>query len=257
MPRRPTAIAAAVRLFPAIVAQGAALGMVLGVAFGLTLGAAPSQAQSLSDLANAARTTGTGLFGSTEFESASLAALPQWQRVLRRMRQEREGFERCAADAAACASAAQRSWRDLIVEAAGLDRKAQLQAVNRFFNRWPYKLDHELYGMSEYWASPGEFMMRSGDCEDYAIAKFFALRQLGFDNDSMRIVILWDEIRAIGHAVLAVYEPEGTLVLDNLSRLIVPHTRYGHYIPQYSMNETTRWSHIHDKKIPHIWAQRN
>lgn len=241
MPRRPTAIAAVVHLIFSIVA----------------LGAAPTQAQSLSDLANTAQATGSGLFGSTEFESNSLAALPQWRRVLGRMRKERLAFERCAAKAADCTSATQRSWRDLITDAAGRDRKARLQAVNRFFNRWPYKLDQELYGVSEYWASPSEFMMRSGDCEDYAIAKFFALRQLGFDNDSMRIVILWDEIRAIGHAVVVVYEPEGTLVLDSLSRLIVPHSRYGHYIPQYSMNETTRWSHIHQKKIPQVWAQRN
>ena len=241
MPRRPYAIAAAVHLFLAIVA----------------LGASPIRAQSLADIANAAQSTGSGLFGSTEFESGSLAALPQWKRVLGRMRKERLAFEHCAADADQCSSSAQRSWRDLIVEASGLDRKAQLQAVNRFFNRWPYKLDKELYGVNEYWASPSEFMMRSGDCEDYAIAKFFALRQLGFDNDSMRIVILWDEIRAIGHAVVVVYEPEGTLVLDSLSRMIVPHARYGHYIPQYSMNETTRWSHIHKKKIPQVWAQRN
>ena len=49
-------------------------------------------------------------------------------------------------------------------------------------------------------------MRMSGDCEDYAIAKFFALRQLGFGAEQMRIVILWDEIRGIGHAVLAVYQ---------------------------------------------------
>ena len=95
---------------------------------------------------------------------------------------------------------------------------------------------------------------RSGDCEDYAIAKFFALRHLGFDNDSMRVVILWDQIRNIGHAVLAVYDGPQILILDNLNRMIVSHARYRHYIPQYSMNETTRWAHVHKQKIPQLVA---
>jgi len=126
-----------------------------------------------------------------------------------------------------------------------MSRSEKIRAVNEFFNRWPYKEDTEVYGLSEYWATPTEFMARSGDCEDFAIAKYFALRELGFKNDEMRIVILMDQIRNIGHAVLAIYNDNNeTLVLDSLSNLIVPHDRYKHYLPQYSMNETTRWAHL-------------
>ncbi len=120
----------------------------------------------------------------------------------------------------------------------------QVNSVNSFFNRWPYKLDQDLYGVSEYWASPLEFLRRSGDCEDYSIAKFFALRQLGIGNDQLRVVILFDRIRNIGHAVLAVYEGSEILILDSLSDAVLPHWRYKHYQPQYSMNETTRWAHL-------------
>ena len=127
---------------------------------------------------------------------------------------------------------------------------------NSYFNKQPYRQDSEVYGVNEYWATPDEFLRMSGDCEDYAIAKFFALRQLGFDAETMRIVILWDEIRGIGHAVLAVYQTDKILILDNLSELIVPHERYRHYIPQYSMNESSRWAHIHSKKIPTLMAQK-
>ena len=87
-------------------------------------------------------------------------------------------------------------------------------------------------------------MTRSGDCEDYSIAKYFALRQLGFNKEELRIVILMDRIRGIGHAVLAYYAKDQILILDSLSNLILPHSRYKHYVPQYSMNETTRWAHI-------------
>lgn len=223
----------------------------------LLLGPRPALAQSLSDLVKAVDRRGEALFGSTEFQSQSFKGLPQWQRVLQRMTQEGAALRRCAADAEACETSAQRSWRTLIQEAKGLPRGEMLHKVNQFFNRWPYKFDQELYGLSEYWASPSEFMTRSGDCEDYAIAKFFALRHLGFDNDSMRVVILWDQIRGIGHAVLAIYEDDRILILDNLSRMIIADDRYKHYIPQYSMNETTRWAHVHSEKIPSLFAKRN
>ena len=87
-------------------------------------------------------------------------------------------------------------------------------------------------------------MSRSGDCEDYAIAKYFALRALGFDRDALRIVVLKDRIRGIGHAVLAVYLADDILILDNLSDRIFSHLKYKHYVPQYSMNETARWAHV-------------
>ena len=109
-------------------------------------------------------------------------------------------------------------------------------------------VDRELYGVSEFWATPREFMKRSGDCEDYSIAKFFVLRDLGFSNDQLRIVILKDRIRGIGHAVLAVYALGDILILDSLSDLIFSHRKYRHYVPQYSMNETTRWAHFYAKK---------
>jgi predicted transglutaminase-like cysteine proteinase len=60
----------------------------------------------------------------------------------------------------------------------------------------------------------------------------------------MRVIILWDTIRAIGHAVLAVYEKDDILVLDSLSSRILSHWKYKQYVPQYSMNETTRWAHV-------------
>lgn len=230
--------------------------MALALAFP-GLGSSESAAQTLQDLAQASRSAKSGLFGSLEFANGSLSALPQWTRVMRKMRTEGAAFAACVADQAKCRTAAQRSWRQIVTQAAELGPREQLEAVNRFFNRWPYKLDQELYGVNEYWASPSEFMARSGDCEDFAIAKFYALRQLGFSNESMRIVILWDQIRAAGHAVLAVYEPGRVLILDSLSDLIAPDSRYRHYIPQYSMNETTRWSHIHADTIPQPLATTN
>lgn len=195
--------------------------------------------------------TGDALFGTMEFTSPSLEALPQWRRILDDMATESVAMDDCTADSSKCTTAALRSWRDLQVHARGQSRMDKVHSVNQFFNRWPYKSDDEAFGRREYWASPTTFMVHSGDCEDYAIAKYFALRSLGFDKDELRIVVLYDRIRNVGHAVLAVYHDQDILILDSLSNFITTHQRYRHYIPQYSMNETTRWAHVdHRRAIP-------
>jgi predicted transglutaminase-like cysteine proteinase len=206
----------------------------------------PAAAQTLADLvqSNMQAENGGALFGSVELRSNSLKGLPQWTRVLGAVSKEHRAFDECAANANLCTTPILKHWRQILTTAAALPRDQRIKAVNDFFNRWPYKLDRELYGVSEYWATPKEFMARSGDCEDYSIAKYFALRQLGFKKEELRIVILMDRIRGIGHAVLAFYDKDRILILDSLSNLILPHSRYKHYVPQYSMNETTRWAHI-------------
>ena len=213
------------------------------------------EAQSLAALltgeippAGAEAPAGHGLFGTMEFTSASLQALPQWRRILDDMTEQSAAMVACTADSARCTSPALRAWRGLQLRAQGKSRMDQLHLVNEFFNRWPYKSDTEAFGLREYWASPIDFMTRSGDCEDYAIAKYFALRQLGFSKDELRIVVLYDTIRNVGHAVLAVYRDNDILILDSLSNLITTDTRYRHYIPQYSMNETTRWAHVDNRR---------
>ena len=204
----------------------------------------PVYAQSLGDLASAAKGRGSALFRTVEFRSKSFKALPQWSRVLKKAKSEIKYFNTCVSNPANCKTPQQKSWRKIIKAAKNMTRKQKLMTVNKFFNRWPYKLDYEVYGVTEYWATPNQFMRTSGDCEDYSIAKYYALKQLGFRDNEMRIVILKDRIRNIGHAVLAIYEKNDILILDSLSNLILSHKKYRHYIPQYSMNATTRWAHI-------------
>jgi len=221
--------------------RGCATAALLAV---LTAAPGPLGAQNLSDLAGAAKSAGRDVFGSTSFGAASLKALPQWRRVVDKVHGQQEVYARCAADAGACGTAALRAWRKILSDTAGRDRREQLKRVNHYFNRWPYKLDIEVYGQSEYWATPVEFMTNSGDCEDYAIAKFFALRHSGFATDELRIVVVWDRIRGIGHAILAVYAQSGVQVLDSLTDFIVSDSKYRHYVPQVSVDETRRWAHV-------------
>lgn len=205
--------------------------------------AGPTHARTLASLGQELWDQGDGLFGSIEVSSSSFRVLPQWDRVLSRV-SAKERTSRYLSEPNRCMDPGSQSWCSLLARAAPLERMDQLVAVNRFFNRSPYRADQEAYGMREYWATPEEFMIRSGDCEDYSIAKYFALRELGVREDKMRIVVLRDAFRRIGHAVLAVYVDSDILILDSMSNSIFSHTRYKYYIPQYSMNETKYWVHI-------------
>jgi predicted transglutaminase-like cysteine proteinase len=186
----------------------------------------------------------TPLFGTSEFRAESLAALPKWQRALRQIEQERSTYRACARSSVDCPSPSVVAWRSVIRSQIGRPPIEQLRAVNRFLNEWRYKPDDQNYGRRDYWATPLEFLRRSGDCEDYAIAKYVTLRELGFTPEQLRLAVVRDVARNLAHAVLAVYLDDQVYVLDNLTTAVLPQERISHYVPYYSINEETRWAHV-------------
>jgi predicted transglutaminase-like cysteine proteinase len=184
------------------------------------------------------------LLGTTEFRAPSLAPLPQWQEVLRRIEGERGAYRACADPERDCPSRGAAAWQTMLREQQQHPALHQLDTVNRFLNNWRYKEDLVNYGRRDYWASPLEFLLRSGDCEDYAIVKYVSLRQLGFAPEQLRLVVVQDIVRDLAHAVLAVYLDDEIYIMDNLTRAVVPQAELAHYVPYYSINETTRWAHV-------------
>jgi predicted transglutaminase-like cysteine proteinase len=181
------------------------------------------------------------LFQSAAFRG-NFNALPKWKRVLSKVKGEIQTLNNCAAPKTCPPGAT--SWQRIMKQAKDQERMEQLKMVNSFFNKWPYRLDQDAYGVSDWWATPQEFLKISGDCEDYAIIKYFALKELGFSQDDLRIVVVKDRIRGIAHAVLAVFTHGNAYILNNVSDAIFTHDKYRHYVPQYSLNEEHRWSHI-------------
>lgn len=98
----------------------------------------------------------------------------------------------------------------------------QLKAVNREMNALTYVADAANWGQTDYWATPGEMLERGGDCEDFATAKYFALRRLGFAAADLRIAVVWDSVDREQHAVLLARAGGRTLVLDNKRADLTP-----------------------------------
>ena len=129
----------------------------------------------------------------------------------------------------------------------GLPIDAQARRVNDLMNSVQYISDKRNWGRSDYWATPIEFLERGGDCEDFAIAKYAALRALGVPDSRMRVAIVKDTQKNIAHAVLIVYGEDGPLILDNQIKTVRADNSIRHYKPIYSINRTAWWLHTAPK----------
>lgn len=181
------------------------------------------------------------LFGTVEFKRP-LSSLPGWLTLLKRNAKDPifipgKYFKKNV------------TWDNFKEKAKGKSPMDLLRYVNSFWNTWPYKEDIVNWGVEDYWAIPAEFLKKSGDCEDYAIVKYFTLKELGIPAENMRIVVVRDTVRNLAHAVLAVYLNGDAYILDNLSNAVLSHSRIRQYSPQYSVNEVGRWAHLKGRKV--------
>jgi len=142
-----------------------------------------------------------------------------------------------------------RGWQDFVVRAPlrpvadrGLTGEATLlEPVNQFFNRVAPGSDRDLWNVEDYWATPAEMLsVNGGDCEDYAIAKYFALKELGVPVARLRLVYArtWHAANE-AHMVLAYYESPGAdpLILDNLQPGIERAASRPDLTPVYTFND--------------------
>jgi predicted transglutaminase-like cysteine proteinase len=136
------------------------------------------------------------------------------------------------------------AWLHLMQADPSLSEKENLEKVNRFFNMFRFIEDIDLWGVKNYWATPVEFIgVNGGDCEDYSIAKYFTLLELGIADEKMRITM----VKAVNldqyHMVLAYYTTPDSipLILDNIDGVIRPANTRKDLIPIYSFNGSQLW----------------
>jgi predicted transglutaminase-like cysteine proteinase len=208
--------------------------------------AAPESTGEVAGNAGAATTPAkppVRLFGTVEFRSL-IKNLPKWERVMA----DEEARPTFAGDEPTIDNPQLRErWKNLRAKLSDAPLIEKVRGVNNFFNQWPYKRDPEAWGVEDYWATPREFIQKSGDCEDYAVTKFYALLNLGVPKEQMRIAAVKDEIRGLGHAVLVVFMDDDAYILDNLTNLVLSHKKLTHYTPQYTVNKDYMWRHVKPK----------
>jgi predicted transglutaminase-like cysteine proteinase len=191
---------------------------------------------------NSAHAFPVDLFGYAQEPQQRLADFPQWLRVVERHLSDDLQDGDCSARMINRCHLAE--WRRFIDQTRSLPVREQLKAVNRYANSKDYVLDLHNYAVEDYWAIPREFLANGGDCEDYAITKFFSLRWLGLPDEDLRLVIVQDTNLRVPHAVLAVSRGAEVFILDNQVQAVLSHRDVVHYAPVFSINESHWWIHV-------------
>ena len=137
------------------------------------------------------------------------------------------------------------NWQELIRTSRDLPENEKLEVVNTFFNsNVMFINDIDLWKKEDYWATPLEFLsIGAGDCEDYSIAKYFTLKQLGVSEEKLRITYVKAVNIGQAHMVLTYFETKRSvpLVLDNLDIDIKPASKRKDLVPVYSFNGGGLW----------------
>jgi predicted transglutaminase-like cysteine proteinase len=138
------------------------------------------------------------------------------------------------------------AWKEQVTTSNVGTEAERLRRVNDFINRSiTFGDDQTIWGQADYWATPIETLGRSaGDCEDYAIAKYFTLLGIGVPAEKLRLIYVkaklgsGDSALVQAHMVLAYYaQPDAEpLVLDNLLADIRPASRRPDLVPVFSFN---------------------
>lgn len=174
------------------------------------------------------------LFGTYEKVSTNIEPFTKWTGVLKRNQKQMRSIDRAVFTA----------WFDRMAHLQNQPLDVKMRQVNNIVNLFRYVNDERGTGQSDQWATPIEFLKRQyGDCEDFAILKFMALKALGVSESQMRLAVVQDVQKNIPHAVLIVYNQGQSFLLDNQIKNVVNTTQVAHYKPYYSITSTAWWMH--------------
>ena len=210
------------------------------LAFGLTA-AATGSAVAAPMMPFAA----SDLLRSAEPFSRSAATLPddnalsgKWREVERQIDDEMLVLALCEEDRSRCASPAARKFLDIVEAGKARGGRARAGEINRAINLAArFGEDLALYGETDVWRAPLAFLTTgAGDCEDYAIAKFVALRAAGVESADLRIVILRDTLRQEDHAVASVRLDGRWWLLDNRRMAMVEDVQLPKHEPLFVLD---------------------
>lgn len=145
-----------------------------------------------------------------------------------------------------------KDWKSAIDAFRSGSETQKLRDINEYFNRkLRFDTDQNIWGTSDYWATPIEALMKGvADCEDFAIAKFFTLIDMGVAANKLRITYVKARFGGPGstitqaHMVLTYYStPDAEpLILDNLVSEIRPASRRADLVPIFSFNTDGLWT---------------
>ena len=186
---------------------------------------------------------GDAPFGLFTFVAPDGQLWTKWRKVADDIRSEEPALTRCLADAKQCSPAAARLGA-IINDARDKTGRTRLDLVNNRVNSAiTYKSDMAQWGVADLWSPPlaangtGSFSTGFGDCEDFAIAKYVALRAAGVPARDLRVLLVHDNAARMDHAVLAALDDGHWYILDNRWTAAVEDTDVRQFAPLFALDE--------------------
>ena len=170
--------------------------------------------------------------------------LEKWNAARTELRIDTDIIAACSADPGACESLAAQRMIGIVDAAKKREGRARIGEINRAVNLSIAAASDKIqYGVEDRWASPlTTFTSGRGDCEDYALAKYAALRAVGFDDSDLRLLIVPLPASQTDHAVLSVRHEGRWLVLDN-RRFAMLDVAYLDAVPLFALRQDDRPLH--------------
>jgi predicted transglutaminase-like cysteine proteinase len=177
-------------------------------------------------------------FGLITFRAPEGALWVKWRKLESELQAEAEALAQCQAMPERCASPAAQKYLALIAESRKLSGRGKIDRINRAINAAVrYTSDLAQHGVLDLWSAPlATLASGQGDCEDYAIAKYVALRAAGFAADDLRLVLVRDRQARQDHAVAGVRHDGRWLMLDNRHDVLLENKDAWHFTPLFALD---------------------
>jgi len=177
-------------------------------------------------------------FGLITFRAPEGALWVKWRKLESELQTEAVVLAQCQAAPDRCASPPAKKYLALIAESRKLSGRGKIDRINRAINAAVrYTSDLAQHGVLDLWSAPlATLASAQGDCEDYAIAKYVALRAAGFAEDDLRLVLVRDRTARQDHAVAGVREGGRWLLLDNRHDVLLENKDAWHFTPLFALD---------------------
>jgi predicted transglutaminase-like cysteine proteinase len=186
---------------------------------------------------------GTEPFGLFTFKAPDGRLTVKWQTVESGVKAEAHALARCRNEPKRCTPGEARFER-MMKQSEALGADAKVEFINREINAAiRYTSDLTQWREPDVWSPPvtaagnGSFDTGLGDCEDYAIAKYVALRQAGFAAESLRVLLVRDRTVGMDHAILAIRQHDRWMLLDNRWDRLIRDTDATQFVPLFALND--------------------
>lgn len=175
-------------------------------------------------------------FGLTAVPVESGKLSIKWTGVEADIRTESEILTRCRQGVGSCPLAAQK-FLAIIADGRAHVGRARIGVINRAINLAIRPIPRGDLVQWDHWDAPlATFTIGRGDCKDYAIAKYVALRMAGIAEADLRVVIVRNLAVGEDHAVVAARLDGSWIILDSRWLALVVDVEMPYVLPLFVLD---------------------